>query len=309
MTIAAGFVCTDGLVLCADTEYSNGALKVSKSKIFKRQQQDLLIAASGDEVLIEEAASTLLESLDETLSLDHVKETIEHVMDAMHANYIDSSPDPDYTVHLLVAAKARDGFALFKQSRWAATEVHSPALKSKPYAVIGSGSGFGHYVAERLYGDAPRETMVARIVSVHVLQLAKQYVDGCGGKSEVYVLPVPGWAYKDTEMNASRLETYFTAVNAALRPLMLAIPNPNVSAEEVEERLKNFCDGIKATRPIPFDLTLQLGETIHTTLMLMGQTFTTTVMPTEKKPQKDSVAQPDPPTPTDDPKGQPPSPE
>ena len=127
MTIAAGFVCTDGLVLCADTEYSNGTLKVSKTKIFKRPQNDLLIAASGDEVLIEEAAHTLLESLDDQLSLDHVKETIEHVMEAMHGNYIDRSLVPDYTVHLLVAASARDGFALFKQSKWAATEV-----KTKP---------------------------------------------------------------------------------------------------------------------------------------------------------------------------------
>jgi hypothetical protein len=65
-----------------------------------------------------------------TLSTQHVKATIEHVMEAMHNNYIDRSLDPSYTVHLLVAASARDGFALFKQSKWAATEV-----RTKPYAL------------------------------------------------------------------------------------------------------------------------------------------------------------------------------
>lgn len=253
MTIAAGFVCTDGIVIGADTEYSNSVVKEYRSKIWRSQDERCVIAAAGDEVLMKEAAETLLTCLDSEYSVEDVKEQFQDTMQAIHERFIDYSNDPSFTLRMLVAAQASDGLVLFRQSRWAVTDV-------KAYACIGSGEAFGNYVAKRFFGELKPQPITAGIVCAsHLLRLAKNHVQGCGGtRSEIVILPARGRAYEQSERNVRNVEVLLDGVDAVLGPLLFAIPDSSIPMEAIEERLKVFCEGVRATRPFPFDLTVQL---------------------------------------------------
>jgi hypothetical protein len=251
MTIAAGFVCDDGIVLGADTQYSNSNIKVSRTKLWQSERRDCVIAAAGDEVLMKEAAETILAQLHEGIALDDVKEIIEHTMEALYTQHIDRSSDPSYGLQVLVAVNAADGSALFKQSRWAVTSVEHSAC-------IGTGDAFGNYVADRFWGTKKRPIIAGCIVAAHLLQLAKRYEPWCGFDSDIFVLPNPGHAYRLADRNIRNIEQFFDSVDAVLRPLLLVIPDSRYSSDAVEDRLQRFCEGIRATRPFPFDLTIAL---------------------------------------------------
>jgi hypothetical protein len=86
MTIAAGFVCTDGIVICADTEYANSIAKEYRSKIWRSRHGDCVIAAAGDEVLMKESAETLLECLESDRPSDFdIGDVKEHFINTMEA--------------------------------------------------------------------------------------------------------------------------------------------------------------------------------------------------------------------------------
>ena len=46
MTVAAGFVCSDGIILCADSEHSDEITKFQRSKVF-RFGDDLVLTGAG----------------------------------------------------------------------------------------------------------------------------------------------------------------------------------------------------------------------------------------------------------------------
>ncbi len=276
MTIAAGFVCSDGIVIGADTEYASSIAKVYRTKIWRSERGDCLIATAGNEVLMKEAAETILAKLDPERSREDVKLAFMETMQGLYVDHINHVvTDPEFCVQVLVAAQTSDGLVLFRQSHTAVTD-------EQHFACIGSGDAFGNYVGDKLFGrDEKDRPMISGCIAVaHLLNLAKTYVPGCGGtESEIYRLPAEGWAYQESDANISRLETYFTAVNAVLTPLMLAIPNPWVPDAGVEERLRVFCEGVRATRPFPFDLTVQLTG-VGGASGLVGQPLTVLIAPT-----------------------------
>jgi len=74
MTIAAGFVCSDGLVLCADTQYTSST-KFSETKLWEHSAGDLrlVIAAAGDATLMNIAVEGVTKQLDAGANLEGVK--------------------------------------------------------------------------------------------------------------------------------------------------------------------------------------------------------------------------------------------
>lgn len=72
MTIAAGFVCRNGLVLCADTEYT-GSTKHSGAKLWARSDGPLglAIVGAGDPVLIRLARDRIHERVTPDMNFEH----------------------------------------------------------------------------------------------------------------------------------------------------------------------------------------------------------------------------------------------
>jgi hypothetical protein len=273
MTIAAGFVCSDGLVLCADTQYSSAAVKVSRTKLWQAPSGRCAIAAAGDEVLMKEVAETILAMVDGESTLEEAKEAIEQTMESIYTRHIDPSNDPNYVVQVLVAIHASDGAAIFGHSRWAATAITRAAC-------IGTGEVLGNYVLDRLWGNEPRPSMAASIVAAHLLQVAKKHDPWCGLASEIVVLPNVGRAYLQSPRNIQNLEQFFDSVDVVLKPLLFAIPDSRNSADVIEDRLQRFCEGIRATRPFPFDVTFAItGVSAEVQAGRVGAVVTTPVPP------------------------------
>ena len=52
VTIAAGLMCSDGIIVCADTELTHGDSKYQKTKLFAFEESLVLTGAAGDTALI-----------------------------------------------------------------------------------------------------------------------------------------------------------------------------------------------------------------------------------------------------------------
>jgi 20S proteasome alpha/beta subunit len=251
MTIAAGFVCTDGIVIAADTQFSSNVLKISRTKIQSSENKTCVIAVSGADVLMDKAVEGVLSSIAPEMGRDEISHEIEQTLRELYVDYIDPAGQPDFDIGLLVAVNASDGAALFQHNRWAVSQV-------KNYACVGTGAVLGTYVVEQLWSGGSRPCITASIVAVHAVQVAKRYDPWCGKETELFVLPTNGTAYQQTARNITRFEQFFDSVETVLHPLLLAIPDPAVSNEAVDERLKRFEEGVRATRPLHLDIFAQL---------------------------------------------------
>jgi len=138
---------------------------------------------------------------------------------------------------------------------------------------------------ERFWDESGHTVITGCIVAAHLLQLAKRYDTWCGRDSEIVVLPRLGNAYALSKRNIQNVEQFFDSVDAVLRPLLLVIPDPQHPADAVEERLQRFCEGIRATRPFPFDITIALSGVA--TLGLTGTGTLSTVKIEPVKPQEE----------------------
>jgi 20S proteasome alpha/beta subunit len=91
MTIAAGFRCHDGVVLCTDSEHTSGQSKSYDHKIFEATAGNALIyvAGAGDDVYIRTAAQDLAyEVSGKTVSFEHIELLSQKVMTAIPRLYL-----------------------------------------------------------------------------------------------------------------------------------------------------------------------------------------------------------------------------
>ncbi len=121
-------------------------------------------------------------------------------------------------------------FPTTKQWNWSATRESSP----RPIGDHVSGSQSSRPASWRpcWRSIAPSPPLVwshslveAYIIAAYVLYHAKRWVDGCGGNSDIFLLPNDSTTV--TRLPSSEIETlesYFDDLDAALRPLLAACP-------------------------------------------------------------------------------------
>jgi len=112
MTIAVGFRCSDGVVLAADSLYTEGVAKLYGQKIFpiaSNGRYALTIAGSGGVPSLKGIVREVKKSLRSGLSLSDfsdIQDVVESVLCAYYPKHIDSAPKnkrDDLAVQLLVA--------------------------------------------------------------------------------------------------------------------------------------------------------------------------------------------------------------
>lgn len=185
MTIAAGVVCTDGVVVCADTEITEGNAKYEQMKIWA-QGDYLLLTGSGSSDYLKMAADKLagrfIASRPDTpfSARDAVEKLVrgiynQQVLPFHHANYPYAQ---DLGIYLIVAVRCANGdLALIKTS-------HMGAFLSSEYASTGAGSEVFNYWAKHfLVSKMPMD--VASYFCLFMLREAKNSASGCGGSTHV----------------------------------------------------------------------------------------------------------------------------
>lgn len=219
MTIAAGFRCREGLVLCADTQETiQGYVKTDTDKISISQigLNTYAFAGAGNSVqldgLVQEIEARLTSKTPHALGpvKKLIRETLEEFFP--HPHY----PKPYPETQLLIAVQQSTGPALYVTSDRAISEVRNSES-------IGSGIALSKSLAAQYYRfDLSLQEL--SVIAGYILYYAKKWVDGCGGRSDIFLsnrsrgfTPIPQQA-------VSLLESYFDRLDAALSPILMASP-------------------------------------------------------------------------------------
>jgi len=252
MTIAAGFMCLDGIVLAVDSQYTGGIGKNSGQKIFplwQKRYYSVTLASAGSVAMAKRAVETFKALVDERIgdrntTLDELRETLEDALCTVHAKHIYPAPADERPVvdfWLLMAAWTPGGFELFRSDVTAVTPVEANAC-------IGIGSYLGNYLAELLCHRGPlRHVEDIKPIAAHIISCAKGYVDGCGLNTFVRVLTDRGIDERIGKDEITDAEEFFESIFRSLRlcvegAVNIAYPDVPQSAEMLSHSLRLFAE-------------------------------------------------------------------
>lgn len=197
VTIALGFLCTDGVVLATDTQYTAGGMKSQGPKLFNlfaapilpRRDLAVLVAGAGRVPFMKRAVERIeeaLRSLSNPTNHD-VRETIEAILLQFYAQHV--YPMPDYKqanadFQLIVGVWTRaDGFGLYTTDETTINTV----VRSSGHCSIGTGRPLSEYALDLIC--EPFITVEnAKFAATLAIKAAKDYVGSCGGRTRIQAL-------------------------------------------------------------------------------------------------------------------------
>jgi 20S proteasome alpha/beta subunit len=215
MTIAVGFRCVDGVVLAADSQYTEGLAKLYGQKIFpipSNSYYALTIAGSGAVPSLKGIVGQIEEKLQQQIgakstSFSALKSIVEEVLRTYYPKHIDSAPKAkrdDLEVQLLVAAwVAGHGTRLFETYRTFVTEVAQ-------HRSIGAGSLLVEFLRKTLLPPSGRPSVeVAKPLAAYMVWAAREFVQFCGGRTFVRALLNNGTDRRVWSEEIREAEEYF----------------------------------------------------------------------------------------------------
>jgi 20S proteasome alpha/beta subunit len=197
MTIAAGFLCSDGIVLAVDSEYSGNVSKSSGQKIFPIQQNNrfaVSLATAGHVGMAKRAVQKFTSLLNARIgtnpaSLDDIQDVMEDALCGVHDKHIYPAPaDERATVDfwVLMAVWTPSEQALFRTDITAVTRVYGADC-------IGIGSYLGTYLIDLLCDYSPLMSVEdVKPIAAYIIKSAKEFVSGCGLNTFLRVLTANG---------------------------------------------------------------------------------------------------------------------
>jgi 20S proteasome alpha/beta subunit len=248
MTIAAGFLCNDGIVICADREVTTDYEKYEESKIFTINPDGattgptVVIAGSG---WLDFVKMTVDKIRERTLFVTHgyeVKEILESTLLEVYEKHIHFYPDnPKPYFDLIVGIRDEKGLTLLKTMRTSVNRIED-------FTCMGIGDTLANFLSRKL---SPQDDTVveAALLAVQILDQVKTNVPGCGGQfSEVAVLPSEGKVIKINPSSLLDLEYRAKAFALLLKPLLMSVSNPTLSDKDFEERIAELTDECRNIR-------------------------------------------------------------
>jgi hypothetical protein len=243
MTIAAGFYCTDGLVLCSDTQETiTGYAKVNTQKMTQIETPlyNTVFTGSGDSGLID----MTVQLMDQALALkkpsaawqieDVLRESLVDTFNRYIAPWSQfSAEERPATPDLLIGLQFLSGALLYRASGTTLRRVHESQC-------VGTGIVLGNSLIAQLFNPSMGIGQ-GWLVALYVLHQAKTWVDGCGGNTDILLLSsrdklitrIPTTDVKD-------FENHFDQFNSYVRPIFVAAADRNVPHDKFEELMKQF---------------------------------------------------------------------
>jgi 20S proteasome alpha/beta subunit len=184
MTIAAGFVHKDGVLLCSDTQQEGGAIKIHSPKIgvFNCPGGKLGFALAGNVRFAISTIQTCAQQLRQTEASNTIS-VLEAVLDREYRRLVYQHPDygKDESIPywLLISfwSSQSNTTSLFM------TEGHALVSSFESFQAIGSGFELATVLARPFIYDEMKEEE-SLILAAYVLARVKDNVPGCGGDSQ-----------------------------------------------------------------------------------------------------------------------------
>jgi len=247
VTIAAGFVCGDGVLLCASTRetYGAGYVRLPLEKIRTLEDPDcaLAITGTGNTALLEMATERILERLKDKSphNLNRAKKIIVATLLKLHKNQLRYFPGPSSAtlLKLLIAIRPRSGpCALLHAEGTTLHEVSSRLILGEPS--LEPFAGALHHPALSL-----RQTV---LIALHTLQLAKRISAAAASETHLVALKNDGkLVYQQLDENVA-IERALDMAQGAYRDLLLMCADATLSEEEFRAELRRLSDNVSLIR-------------------------------------------------------------
>jgi hypothetical protein len=242
MTIAAGFPCSDGLVLCADTQetiYSYAKVNTEKMRQLETPSYNVVFTGAGDSGLLEMSAQLMKQALlrenpkgdreIERVLRDSWLEIFNRHLAPYSQFPADEHPNPD----LLIGVQYPTAAEFYRAYGTAFWQVHEPQC-------VGSGVVLGKSLIAQLFTNSMTIGQ-GWLVALYVLHQAKTWVDGCGGNTDILLLSCRNKGItRIPTTEVKELEERFDSFNNSIRPLFVAAADRNVTHDKYEELVKKF---------------------------------------------------------------------
>jgi len=248
MTIAAGFRVQDGILLCADTLYTDGNTKQYGDKIFPWAEREatacfaLAGSYSNGKMAIDDCRDALSSSVGR-LTVSSMIRILRPVLLDVQKKYVHVAPankrgNAEFNLLIALVTESEDP-RLFITMDAAITEVHT-------FECIGIGHHIGHHVIDPIF--EPNLTIdQAVVLALDAVSAAKQMADGVGGKAQLVAI------------RNKRLSTVFPHDANKAEPLILeyrryvgrllqAIADPTMPDDSFTEELRLFAERVTMVR-------------------------------------------------------------
>jgi hypothetical protein len=265
MTIAVGFRCVDGIMLCADTQETlGGFIKKKKSKIDVRGSSAhpfgsaevigetvhpcAVFAGAADDADFLDALIDKLWATMEPKEKDGIEGMIEGAEDALIARYgklVSLYPSGFPDIAILIGVWAENKFELVK--------ITGPVLKRGiALESIGFGSNLATYITTRLV--YPKSWLSLSVpVGMYVIDQVKLYVEGCSGDTQMTVIRGNGRVESCSEKDAEEETKRFRVMDWAAREIVGLAMHSHQSMEQfnalVEEKLAQLRKAVHIEPP------------------------------------------------------------
>lgn len=256
MTIAAGFVHRDGVLLCADTEHTSSTLKLHAAKVrhFEAKCGRIGVAYSGDATI----AVTVIQGLEHKLKTLNVKNplpVIRRVVDREYRRLVYTHPHfgylhgPDF--NLVLAVQPAGQAVSLHATRGVAVE------DIRTYCCLGAGETFGRQLIQPTFTLKPAPSEVL-LYAIRMLALVKEHVPDCGGDSMYLDLRHDGTIHQHySDPLLEKIEGWIRTYQLVSWEALRALFDPLATDEDFEHNLKVFngrmretWDALKADREI-----------------------------------------------------------
>jgi 20S proteasome alpha/beta subunit len=261
VTIAAGFRCSDGIVIGADTQEGTGDSKtLARSKIRTIDQENYAVAFTGaasDAHYLDSTVEEIIRNLHPADSLIDIENTISKQLRNVYQEHVrpNSKAFGDRGFDLLVGACLRDRSRRSPLDQptaqpdsfrlWASHD--SVVVPVTTYQFLGTGGPITNYLGERLY-DPSLTARQGVSLAIQVLRHAKAYGTGCGGRSDIYILNDRGVSPVDSSVDVPRIDAGFEAIERAMAPLLLEYLDPLVMESQFEQEFSRFATEVRRLR-------------------------------------------------------------
>lgn len=240
MTIAAGFLCDEGIIIAADREVQADADKYEESKIFTLHPDSVdmnpaaVFAGSGWLDFVKMAVDKISREsagVSHTYEIETIIEKTILEIHRKHIRYYPTSPKPYFT--LIIGLRDESGLILLET---AGTSI----VRVRRQVCIGAGKTLGSYLS-RVLSPTDLSLEATATVATQIIDQVKKNVPECGGMfSEVVILPKHGLVRRLTPSRMLQIEYASRDVSEAIRPLLLSLSDPTLTDSEFEVEMERF---------------------------------------------------------------------
>jgi len=248
MTIALGFNCVDGIVLCSDSQMTSplAQLKFYESKVHTISGFDshnlwtVGLTCAGDLAVFK----SLFHKLKDVLMshkgmLDHifVAEALQQMLNDVHANSLDI--DREF-VDVICGVSINDH--PIKTTMYVSKRTTLHEEDDVAFAGVGD-SSLSRFLASTLPVVAsPMFTKRALLLGVYIIEQAKEFIDGCGGDIGAVILNGNGgFNLCDNRIPdcLNNVTTLVGAMHSTTQGLFSALTDPDLNTNLLEQEIQN----------------------------------------------------------------------